>query len=242
MRVVSWNSAKAFRNKSKKVLELKPDVAVVLECENPEFCKDQEWLQGFGSYVWFGENKNQGVALFVADDIEIEPLDWFDENIKFIRPFKIKTKNIEFVVLPVWANNAESPTFRYIGQVWKFLEKYKSNFSGLDILMLGDFNSNKQWDVSDRWWNHTDVVNILRDLQIESLYHFKNRVEQGKETIKTFFMHKKAEKGYHIDYCFGSKIFQDKLENFEIGKFDDWVEYSDHCPLMCDFDIKLEKQ
>jgi hypothetical protein len=52
--------------------------------------KEKEWLGDFGSYVWFGENKNQGVTLFVADGIEIEPLNWFDENIKFIRPFIYK--------------------------------------------------------------------------------------------------------------------------------------------------------
>jgi exonuclease III len=237
LRVVSWNSAKAFRNKSKKILELKPDIAVILECENPEFCKEKEWLQDFGSYVWFGENKNQGVAIFVAKGIEIEALSWFDENIKFIRPFKIRTQNREFVILPVWANNADSPTFRYIGQVWKFLEKYKTEFVALDVLMLGDFNSNKQWDVSDRWWNHSDAVDILKSVSVESLYHLKNRVEQGKEEQKTFFMHKKADKSYHIDYVFGSKLFQDSLTSFEIGNYDDWTQHSDHCPLICNFDV-----
>jgi exonuclease III len=242
LRVVSWNSAKAFRNKSKKILELEPDIAVILECENPEFCKEKEWLQDFASYVWFGENKNQGVAVFAAKGIKIEALNWFDKNIKLIRPFKIKTENVEFVILPVWANNADSPTFRYIGQVWKFLEKYKSELNGLDVLMLGDFNSNAQWDIGDRWWNHSDIVNTLKNLSVESLYHLQGCVEQGQEVDKTFFMHKKLHKGYHIDYIFGSKLFQEKLAGFEIGGFDEWIQYSDHRPLICDFDIELESK
>jgi len=35
-------------------------------------------------------------------------------------------------------------------------------------------------------------------------------------------MHHNKNKPYHVDYCFASKNF--KLENVEIGEYDDWAK------------------
>jgi len=61
-------------------------------------------------------------------------------------------------------------------------------------------------------------------------------VDHGSEQDHTFFMHKKADKGYHIDYVFASGKFQDSLLGVHIGSFEEWIDYSDHCPIVCDFD------
>jgi len=46
-------------------------------------------------------------------------------------------------------------------------------------------------------------------------------------------MHHKKNKPYHVDYCFASKDF--KLENVEIGEYEDRAKKSDHMPLMITF-------
>ena len=58
----------------------------------------------------------------------------------------------------------------------------------------GDLNSNAQWDVWDRWWNHSDVVNQLKTMNIHSLYHELTNEEQGKEKNSTFFYESKPRK------------------------------------------------
>lgn len=44
-------------------------------------------------------------------------------------------------------------------------------------------------------------------------------------------MHRKSEKPYHIDYMFAKKNIYDKIESFEIGKYEDWIGLSDHTPI-----------
>ena len=53
---------------------------------------------------------------------------------------------------------------------------------------------------------------------------------QGQEDDPTFFMHRKETKSYHIDYVFTSTEFSDA--KIKIGKFDDWIDSSDHLPLI----------
>jgi exonuclease III len=50
-------------------------------------------------------------------------------------------------------------------------------------------------------------------------------------------MYRHKGKPYHIDYCFASKDLIDKLQSVEIGEYDFWIQYSDHVPLIANFDL-----
>lgn len=55
------------------------------------------------------------------------------------------------------------------------------------------------------------------------------------KAVKLFFyMYRKSNKKYHIDYCFCSKEY---LKNAEIGEFNEWIRLSDHMPLVVDLNI-----
>jgi len=74
------------------------------------------------------------------------------------------------------------------------------------------------------------VINELSNIGIESLYHYQTAEVQGAEKQPTFFLHRKKEKPYHIDYAFLSK---DLLPNSEIiiGEREKWIAVSDHMPV-----------
>jgi exonuclease III len=44
-----------------------------------------------------------------------------------------------------------------------------------------------------------------------------------------------------LDYCFASRFFIEKISNVKIGEYEDWVKFSDHCPLIVDFDFSKIK-
>jgi exonuclease III len=228
MKIVTWNCNGAFRNKYQEIAKLEADIYVIQECENPEHTKN-EYKNWADSYIWYGENKHKGLGIFVHNGVEIQRLDWQDNGLQLFLPVRV---NDRFNLVAVWTKQANSPTFRYIGQLWKYLELHKDKMVEERTVLCGDFNSNKVWDVWDRWWNHSDVVRELSAAKMQSLYHFSVGEEQGIESTPTFFLHRNLQKAYHIDFAFASEdMFNSQCNTVEIGNHNSWLEFSDHMPV-----------
>jgi endonuclease/exonuclease/phosphatase family metal-dependent hydrolase len=78
-------------------------------------------------------------------------------------------------------------------------------------------------------------VKELKEIGIESVYHNREKEENGKETKPTFYLHRNLSKPYHIDYCFASKNHLEKTNNFVIENFENWKHLSDHTPIIITF-------
>lgn len=233
LKIITWNCGGAFRKKYHLLDEFKADVLVIQECENPESSKVEKYKEWSKNYIWHGENKNKGLAVFIRSDVVCEKLDWHDDNLKYFIPCKI---NEEITLIATWCHGANSPTFGYIGQLWKYMQLHKSKFS--KAIIAGDFNSNVKWDKWDRWWNHSDVVRELAELKIKSLYHRFYNENAGQETKPTFYHRKNLEKSYHIDYIFVSDMIVKEINSFRIQEAKDWLQYSDHMPICCEISLK----
>lgn len=121
--------------------------------------------------------------------------------------------------------------FKYVGQFWKYLQIHDRDLAGPNTMVLGDFNSNTIWDKPDRWWSHSGVVDELAELDIHSVYHYLRGVNQGSEPEPTFFHQRNINKPYHIDYVFACTDLLSSIDII-IGKASDWLEISDHMPLL----------
>jgi exonuclease III len=226
LKIVTWNCNGAFRKKYHALEGFDADLLVIQECEDPSQT-NSKYSAWANNYLWVGGNKNKGLGVFAREEVTLTPLDWPHDGLRQFLPCRI---NDTFNLLAVWTMQANSPTFQYVGQLWKYLQVNKERMSDSEMVVCGDFNSNVIWDKWDRWWNHSDVVRELNELNIQSMYHELSGEAQGKETAPTLFLHRKKERPYHIDYAFASKAL---LEggSIAVGEPDQWLELSDHMPV-----------
>jgi len=244
MKIVTWNCNGALRKKTQEADLLNADILVIQECEDPEQ-STLDYRAWAGSYLWAGKSKNKGIGIFAKNGHKLTKLDWNGSykikglksshpslywNTKDLELFLPCKVNDELNLIAVWTKAAKSPNFGYMGQFWKFLQIHRNELGRNKTIILGDFNSNSKWDEPDRWWSHSDVIQELKSLDIESLYHYQFTELQGKEKKPTFYMHRHIEKPYHIDYIFISKdLIQES--HLQIGQLD-WLKISDHLPLI----------
>ncbi|MCB9065971.1 MAG: endonuclease/exonuclease/phosphatase family protein [Chitinophagales bacterium] len=235
--IVTWNCNGALRKKFHLLDEVHADLHIIQECENPSQTNDANYIDWAKNYLWTGDNKNKGLGIFAKEHFNLSRLNWspqYDENeAKYFLPCSV---NDSFNLLAVWAHKNNSRKFEYIGQAWQY---FTINTNELrNIIIAGDLNSNTIWDKPKRYWNHSDVVNMLSQKNIISLYHDFENEQQGKETTPTLFLQKNIEKPYHIDYIFSDlRILKDK-STLSIGKPEEWLKHSDHMPVIADLVFK----
>ena len=193
------------------------------------------YLQFVRGYEYYAVNGSE--ALLFKSLVKFELLPIFNPEFRYILPFRVTGLNHSFTLFAIWAmNSKENYDARYIGQIWLAINHYRDLLNTPTIL-IGDFNSNKIWDNKARVGDHSAVVNKLLESNIQSIYHRHFKIDQGKEKHPTFFLQRNFDKPFHIDYCFASADILDKVQNIEIGTYENWSTCSDHTPLIIDFDL-----
>jgi exonuclease III len=225
----------SFRKKADTILTYKPDILIVPECEHPGKLIFNNSHRKPQSVLWFGHNQNKGLGVFSFSNFRFEVLNTHNENSKTIAPLAVSNGRSSFNLFAIWANNPKDPDGNYITQVWKAIHHYDSLLKNKQTILIGDFNSNTIWDRPRREGNHSAVVGHLEKKGIHSLYHKYFRQAQGKEKHCTLYMYRHKDKGYHIDYCFASEDFAERLKSVEIGEYNSWRKYSDHVPVIVIF-------
>ncbi|NJD53669.1 MAG: endonuclease/exonuclease/phosphatase family protein [Candidatus Methanoperedens sp.] len=230
MKIVTWNANMKFRKKEGLLVkQLDPDIAFIQECESPDKYPDEFPYKLFPFRIWKGENRTKGIAVF--SKYEIRKLDEKSLSSRYYIPFKIN----DTFFIGIWAmNDKEKPQNRYIAQVWNILNEYHELFNK-NLIILGDFNWNIIWDKKESNSLEGDFQNvneILNKNDIESVYHHWFKEDFGREKNPTYFMFKKESKSYHTDYIFLKKNTIDNIKNFSVGKYNEWIGYSDHMPLL----------
>lgn len=215
MKLTTWNCNGAYRNKP----HIDSDITVIQECDKlaqPE--------------IWTGD-KN-GIGIFSEFDLRLHYS--YNPDFKYVLPIIVE----DFTLFAIWAmNDRINRKNRYISQVVQAL-KYYEKLLREPTIIIGDFNWNLKWDTKPSGpilYKWADLIELLGEKRITSTYHKYLKEDFGKETQPTFYQFKDKSKPYHIDYCFVSEHF--KISKVGIGKYADWIQYSDHVPLT----VELER-
>ena len=228
----------AFRKKAGFILTYKPDILVVPECEHPDKLEFNINTPKPTDILWFGSNRNKGLGILSYSNFRFKLLEAHNPKLRTIIPVAVTGAKHRFTLFAIWANNPDDPDGQYIEQIWKAIHLYEHYLTNKKTILIGDFNSNTIWDKGHRESNHSDVVKILEKKGIYSSYHLFHKQIQGREFHPTLYMYRHQNKPYHIDYCFVSKDFAQKIKSVEIGDFDFWCKYSDHVPVIITLKIK----
>ena len=117
MKIVTWNCNGAFRKKFQTLAELKADIYIIQECEDPLQSKDKPYQEWSKNHIWIGDTKNKGLGIFAKPETSLKKLNWSsnyqDHSVKYFLPCLINNK---YQILGVWAHKNNSPNFGYIGQ------------------------------------------------------------------------------------------------------------------------------
>ena len=239
MKVITWNCNMAFRKKAETILDYKPDILVIQECEHPDKLVFGPGIKKYSDACWFGTNQHKGLGIFSFGKYRITQSGEHHAAIKMVVPLSVTGGEFDFTLFAIWANNPDDPDGQYVEQVWKALQYYADRI-GSKTMLIGDFNSNTIWDRKYRTGNHSHVVQALEEKGIFSCYHVHHKQVQGKEKHPTFYLYRHKDKKYHLDYCFISSDMKANLKKVVIGKHAFWKQYSDHVPMMISFH-KFEK-
>ncbi|MBP3346170.1 MAG: endonuclease/exonuclease/phosphatase family protein [Alphaproteobacteria bacterium] len=234
MKLISWNCNCAFRNKH----HLLPpaDILVIAESESPEFLQKHKAFLPYKTHLWVGKRAHKGLSIFASAGWSAEIAEFYNEEFKYIVPVRIASEKAQFLLWAVWTQADGNDSYNgYVVMAARAMLHYRPYLQE-DSLIAGDFNSNACWNGHFKQeYNHEQLVRLLSAKGLHSVYHDLSGCEHGAEKEATIFMYKDKNKPYYIDYVFAHEKRLRRQHGFEIGKYGDWIKYSDHMPLFVEF-------
>jgi len=224
MRILTWNCNRGpAAKKIQLIAPLKPTISILQECPRPK--------EDDPSTLWFGDNPRQGVAVLASSGYSISPV-LAREVPRYCIPIQVAGPT-SFLLLAAWAK--KDLHYRYVKGIIRAVECYADLIAAQPTVIAGDFNSNKIWDYKrPSHLNHSGLVQSLAALGLVSAYHQFHGEDQGSESRPTLYMLKKQDRPYHVDYCFVPQSWTAHIKSVDVGTYEAWVNYSDHCPLVVD--------
>ncbi len=223
MRIVSWNCGGGFRKKSSAILALDPDMLVVQEITEPDaHAVDSTFVH------WVGPPGRKGMATFSFTD---HPAN-VDETCLGSLPWFIPVRWNDISILASWAC-VFTTSRRYVRLMHEAIDHYQSFLATPSSIIIGDFNSSSVFDRKHPGKTHTALVERLGSIGITSAYHHATGEPHGEETAPTFFLYRHEDRGYHLDYAFLTNALLDRSQ-VALGSYADWIQHSDHLPLVLD--------
>ena len=207
------------------------DVVVAPESESPDYLAKCDKGVPCENHIWDGENASRGLSIFTFNGYQAYVPDFYNREFKLVLPVVVYNSVRCFLLIAVWTKFVGQARNSYVAQAYNAMCFYDKYFTG-NTVIIGDFNSNSIWDEKNpNRVKHEALVNKLAGDDFSSVYHQMRREAQGHETQPTLFFRRQKSRAYHIDYAFMHRSLFGNLNDFRVGRHDDWSGESDHMPL-----------
>ena len=222
MKIMTWNCNLNLAKKYQYIESFDADILIIQECEKLK----ENYFSG-RKFFWTGRIENKGLGVLIKNDsASIDPS--VDHNLINFLPIQ----SDDLRILGVWAYNHRAIKFgtEVSGNTINAIRYYRNWLvkGSNRCIFGGDLNNSIIWDKRNNDNNFQNINSSLNDLGFESAYHLLSGDKFGSESEATFYHTKKESKKYHIDYLYTKSL---DIKSVNIGKFDDWIKLSDHCPM-----------
>ncbi len=227
----------ALHSKFEALRGLRPDIAIIAECASPETPRLAQVysMPAVSGRAWVGENRNKGLAVLAFGEFGLRASRPGPPEARYSLHAGIEGP-VGFDLVAVWSQRPG-----YVENVHAALDAHRDVLASGRAILAGDLNSSAKFD-REHTPNHSDLVNRLRDeFNMVSAYHAFFHEEQGAETRPTH-IHNTRKTTFHIDYTFVPATWLERLVRVEVGRREEWGQYSDHLPLVAEFDSELTKE
>lgn len=236
MRILLWNCNNGLSEESKirYFNSFKPDLAVI-----PEINKANIDNLRPTEFVWITNHQRnpllKGLGVLTFNDYRLKVIPRDNEMEIFI-PVEVHGSNVKFNLLAVWNFYSVCKQGRFRGVTgpgcleFSALQNY-SPFLKDPCIIIGDWNLGPTFAQAD----YLQILHILEDLGIKSLYHEFHKLDVMKSNHPTYRT-SRGKKTYlhHLDHMFASQFFCNRLEELAIDDFTNVIR-SDHAPFLAKF-------
>ena len=166
-------------------------------------------------------------------DYTIEPLEEHPDALPYFVPLRV-TGPRSFLLFAVWSKAHKEAA--YVHSVVRAIRLYADLMQKADCVIIGDLNTNAFWKGSKfPHENHSAMVALIKELNLDSCYHRFLNEEHGEETKPTFYLTWKEHKPYHLDFCIAPESWMEEITEVIVPAFDSPWSRSDHRPLLVAF-------
>jgi exodeoxyribonuclease-3 len=237
-RIVVWNCNGALHEKTERLTDLRPDLAIIPECARPDALRAKAPGFKFSGFEWQGDDANKGLGVFAFGDVTLRRHESWDQQYHLFMPVEVRgplTANL----LAVWAFHHRAPQTVTPNPVTlrQAIAHYAPFLQEAPGIAAGDFNASVYWDKQKRYEPFAAADADLQGLGLESAYHAVGGHTMGAEPDATLFWQRNLEKRYHIDYAYLPKGWKSRIRGASVGTGADWIAHSDHAPVVIELDL-----
>jgi exodeoxyribonuclease III len=238
LRLVSWNCNMALRLKFDRLLSLRPDVAVVQECADPD-AAGKGWRPDCAGYDWIGFNPDKGLGIFTFGDLVLTRHPGYSEAYALYLPVTV-SGGCHFNLLGLWAADPLKVPEGATNDPFAALRHYRNFLAATPSIVAGDFNRLPQQMSVRRSGPGSSVVDLLAGIGLMNADFAMSDVSGRPALRRTHFHQRKFSRGFVVDYIFVPTAEAARLTEFEVGDPHDWITWSDHVPLAAELDLAAE--